>query len=281
MNNKIPFNRFSQMLAENAGISAAGAEAFVKEFFALVEEQLLESESVDIKGFGRFERSQNVDSPILYTPSEDLAAMVNAPFGLFEPEELNPEVTDEMLSEAGETMVESEVRVEESIEEPESVEELVEPGEDLAEEPIEEPVEEPIEELENESENEPQPEKEPELEPESESEPEPAPVFKPVASTPPPYNPEPLSVDEPKQEATAEESSRGLGFGVGLLLGLLFGIAIGGLAVFMYMSTAMSTGEGVDTLSSEEGDSAAIEYLEQQLEELESLQLPEGVGTNK
>ena len=264
MNNKIPFNRFSQMLAENAGISAAGAEAFVKEFFALVEEQLLESESVDIKGFGRFERSQSVDSPILYTPSEDLAAMVNAPFGLFEPEELNPEVTDEMLSEAGETMVESENRVEETVEEP-----------------IEEPVEESIEELENEPENEPQPEQEPESEPESESEPEPAPVFKPVASTPPPYNPEPLSVDEPKQEATADESSRGLGFGVGLLLGLLFGIAIGGLAVFMYMSTVMSTGEGVDTMSSEEGDSAAIEYLEQQLEELESLQLPEGVGTNK
>lgn len=97
MNNKIPFNKIAAAIAESAGISTATAENFLKEFFALISEKLLDGENVTVKGIGTFSVTGNQESPVTFEPSSELAEAVNAPFAMFRPEELRAEVTDDML----------------------------------------------------------------------------------------------------------------------------------------------------------------------------------------
>lgn len=98
MNSKIPFHQLSAMLAEKCAISAAEAEDFVRGFFDLVTESLIEGHDVKIKGIGTFRRSDDTEQPVEFIPDAALADGINSPFAMFEPEELSPEVTDSLLA---------------------------------------------------------------------------------------------------------------------------------------------------------------------------------------
>lgn len=271
MNSKIPFNKFALQLAESAGISAAGAEAFVKEFFILVSDNLLKGERVDIDGIGSFERTDNQDEPVKFTPAPTLAELVNAPFSLFEAEEINPDVTEAMLTEA-ETETEPEP-ADNQAEELTDNQEPIDSPEELHD--VEESLE--VEELIDSQEDEPQAVAVDESEEEVGQE-----VVQP---TPPPFRPPVKEVSpveekaEPAVECHSEDivnkdvaKPAGMGFGMGFLVGILVGIAIGAFGVFMYMSSSLYD------QNSRENDSITVQYLEEQLEELESMELSDSTS---
>lgn len=96
MRQTIAISAFAGMLARQSGYTADFCEHFVVEMFKTVADALKESNNVIIKGLGQFsvDESGNVD----FTPDPVFAADVNAPFDCFEPEPLDEDVTDEMLS---------------------------------------------------------------------------------------------------------------------------------------------------------------------------------------
>ncbi|MCH5347110.1 MAG: HU family DNA-binding protein [Muribaculaceae bacterium] len=274
------------MLAVDASITNAGAETFVKEFFNLVAETLLAGESVEIDGFGVFERTANPGSPVLFTPSTDFADAINAPFSLFKPEMLNEAIVEEI-----------------AVNEPKAPEPVMP-------EPIQEPMPEPvvvtppvIEEPTSEPEPEPMPEPEPVKDtfiPETTaiSEPLPEPIPEPVkvpVEVPVEDTEDELDgTDMPevtvksgkkkkRREVTEEESddepdsvtTRKPNFSIGLIVGILVGLAVGALCVFLYMSTLFNNNVKDDNDSV---DSSEIENLQQQLDELGSFTLPEATA---
>ncbi len=99
MNRKIPFHELASLLAANCNISSEEAEEFIKSFFDLTTQALSEGESLRIKGIGAFELSDDKDDPIIFTPDESIAETINAPFALFEPEEICDNISEETLAE--------------------------------------------------------------------------------------------------------------------------------------------------------------------------------------
>lgn len=100
MNDKITFPRLSSLLADMSGRSKRFSEDFLREFFALISENLEAGESVKIKGLGTFrlarvEPRRSVDvttgqpmeisghSKVVFVPAKELAETVNAPFEAF------------------------------------------------------------------------------------------------------------------------------------------------------------------------------------------------------
>ena len=101
MNEKLSTRELIEMLASRHGISIQDAEAFVKEFFLLVEEALLKDKLVKIKGLGTFkllevENRESVDvntkvhfqvkghNKIAFVPDSAVKEMINKPFSHFE-----------------------------------------------------------------------------------------------------------------------------------------------------------------------------------------------------
>lgn len=77
------------------------AQTFITEFSALVAKALSESGSVNVKGLGTFRRIElGSDVTVEFAPDSTLAEAVNSPFAMFEPVELDDEVTAEMLDKA-------------------------------------------------------------------------------------------------------------------------------------------------------------------------------------
>ena len=98
MNSKIPFHQLSALLAEKCSITASEAEDFVRGFFDLVTETLIEGNEIKIKGIGTFKCSDDEELPVEFIPDQALADGINSPFAMFEPEELRPEVTESLLA---------------------------------------------------------------------------------------------------------------------------------------------------------------------------------------
>lgn len=96
MKQTIAISAFAGMLARQSGYTSDFCEHFVLEMFKTVADALKESNEVTIKGLGQFsvEESGNVE----FSPDPVFAADVNAPFDCFEPEPLDEDVTDEILS---------------------------------------------------------------------------------------------------------------------------------------------------------------------------------------
>lgn len=94
MNRKIPFHELSALLADKCAITAAEAEDFVKSFFDLVADSLVEDGEVKIKGIGTFTRTESAETPVVFVPDQTLADGVNAPFAMFEPETLTDAYVD-------------------------------------------------------------------------------------------------------------------------------------------------------------------------------------------
>lgn len=79
-------------LASINSIGRDSAEKFLKEFFALIEDECALNGHVSIKGFGEF-------TGILFKPDKSLADEVNQPFAMFEPVELEDSVSESDLEE--------------------------------------------------------------------------------------------------------------------------------------------------------------------------------------
>lgn len=241
MNSKIPVKQFAEKIAAESGVSQEVAQQFVKLYFDEVVARLKVGETIDISGLGKFSLTHNMQEPVVFTPDADAAAVVNAPFEMFEPTELPSGVSEQDLAaepveaETG-LLAEAEPNIADTTN---WTHELNEPNE--LPEPDEEPEHEP--ELEPEVEVEQEIVAEPETEPELEPEPEP--------------ETEPELVPEPEPEATAEEDeyipedeeeyvqivprNKGLSFGMGFLVGLLSGLIIGAVALFVYAMYYVNT----------------------------------------
>lgn len=247
MNSKIPVKQFAEKIAAESGVSQEVAQQFVKLYFDEVVARLKVGETIDISGLGKFSLTHNMQEPVVFTPDADAAAVVNAPFEMFEPTELPSGVSEQDLAaepveaETG-LLAEAEPNIADTTNwtnESNEPNELPEPEE----EPEPEPEVEVVQEIVAEPETEPEPEPEPELEVEQEI------VEEPETETEP--------VSEPEPEPTAEEDeyipedeeeyvlivpqNKGLSFGMGFLVGLLSGLIIGAVALFVYAMYYVNT----------------------------------------
>lgn len=247
MNSKIPVKQFAEKIAAESGVSQEVAQQFVKLYFDEVVARLKMGETIDISGLGKFSLTHNMQEPVVFTPDADAAAVVNAPFEMFEPTELPSGVSEqdlvaepveaetELLAEADPNITDTTNWTNESNES----NELPEPDEEPEHEPAPEPEVEVVQEIVTEPKTEPEPELEPEPEPETETE------------TEPELEPEPepeAAVEENEYIPEDEEEyvqivprNKGLSFGMGFLVGLLTGLIIGAVALFVYAMYYVNT----------------------------------------
>ena len=130
MNSIITLKRLIELLSKTSGASAEQSDAFIKAFTSLIRDTLAQGEEVSIKDIGRF--SVTADKKVAFTPEKELAEAINAPFSMFAPEEIAPDLTVEDIARAAKA----------------ATLEAAEPASEQAEEkPAEAPVEEakPIE----------------------------------------------------------------------------------------------------------------------------------------
>lgn len=106
MNNKIPLSKIAELTAKDAGVGQNESLQFVKDLFAVIEEDVSLGNEVTVPGLGKFSKSAVPGEPIAFEPDEDFAAEINEDFALFEPTEINDEVSDEALDAVSDTDIE-------------------------------------------------------------------------------------------------------------------------------------------------------------------------------
>lgn len=153
MDKKINLSQLSDLMAEAGGMSKVASEQFVKSFFDIISQGVLDEGIVKVKGFGTFKllqmenrESVNVNTgerftieghqKISFTPDAELKERINKPFSAFETvvitEEQSAELSDVEITKeelpTAESDNEEPVRIEEETEsvETESVEPVVE-----------------------------------------------------------------------------------------------------------------------------------------------------------
>lgn len=101
MDNKINLSQLAERLAQEGGMSKAAAEQFVKNFFDIISQRVLEEGLVKVKGLGTFKliqmedrESVNVNTgerftidghqKISFVPDADLKERINKPFAAFD-----------------------------------------------------------------------------------------------------------------------------------------------------------------------------------------------------
>lgn len=116
MENKLAIASLAIRLAQATGKSKKLCEDFLKEFFRLASENLVEGEPLKIKGFGTFKITEvesrlsvnvNTGQPheiashkkVVFTPSKELAATINAPFEEFESVEIEDDMPENFLDQ--------------------------------------------------------------------------------------------------------------------------------------------------------------------------------------
>ena len=276
MNCKIPFQEIAGLMAEKAGVTREEAEAFAKAFFDIIASRLKEGETIRIKGLGNFVPSDS-ENGVDFVADPELAETLNAPFALFEPEEVADDVTEEALAEA---VSEPAAPAPETRPEPQKPVEQPQAPEAVAEaEP--EPETKAVEETAA-PETEPQPASKPEPKPEPakpapnadpkpdptpepataapnaepNAEPKPDPKPEPAKAAPRPAHPAPQtkpvpvqpvfhSIEEDEEEhipTDSDDSRGGLGFGWGFALGIIVGLALGACGVYFALDYLYPTG---------------------------------------
>lgn len=117
MDNRITMTRLSAMLALATGQSGELCEAFLKDFFNLISDELENGENVRVKGLGVFkvvdiEARKSVDvstgaeneipahKRVIFVASKELAARVNMPFEAFEAVEISDELPTDVFMES-------------------------------------------------------------------------------------------------------------------------------------------------------------------------------------
>ena len=128
MNAKLNMQHLVDLMAERNGTTKKSEEHFLKEFFALIQEGLLQDSYVKIKGLGTFKLMEvenrssvnvNTGKPIdieghtkvSFTPDSELKELINKPFANFE----NVILHDESILK--DTLVEEPSEEEEMLEE--------------------------------------------------------------------------------------------------------------------------------------------------------------------
>lgn len=108
MRNKITLQTFSECFSEKIGISKNASEIFVRSFFSVIREALINENLVKIKGLGTFKlvmvnsrESINVNTgerfeigehtKIMFTPEKLMKQKINAPFECFSSVEIEEE----------------------------------------------------------------------------------------------------------------------------------------------------------------------------------------------
>jgi len=147
MKEKIGLQDLSVTLADRAGISRKDAEMFLREYFEVINDELINNGSIKIKDFGVFKLSLMEDRESIdvttgermmisahykvnFIPDKNLAEAVNAPFVFFETTEINDEtffdetksfqeekVTEQITKQVTEQETEQELVVEKNAEE--------------------------------------------------------------------------------------------------------------------------------------------------------------------
>lgn len=147
MNEKLNIQNLTDEFAESYGINRKDAEAFIKEFFSVIQEGLEKDKYVKIKGFGTFKiievdsrESINVNtgerfeiqghSKITFTPDNNIKEAVNKPFSAFQtvvladgvaidaPEENLIDALSDEIKEEEPAVIEAEPQVEAASAEP-------------------------------------------------------------------------------------------------------------------------------------------------------------------
>lgn len=126
MKERIAFPQLVELVAEKAKTTTRMSELFLQELFATVSHALDNGEIVKIKGIGSFKvKKIDGEKEVFFTPDNDLAETVNAPFIQFKPVELSDEITEEQLAEIDAGMEQKQPEPE--LEEPASVVEELAP----------------------------------------------------------------------------------------------------------------------------------------------------------
>lgn len=119
MNSKLTLPDLIAALSGSANVSRALSERFIKSLFSIIAEAAVNGENIKIKGLGTFKvsdveerKSVNVNTgaemiipahrKISFSPDKSLSELINAPFSLFEPVELDDDVSEQMLARADE-----------------------------------------------------------------------------------------------------------------------------------------------------------------------------------
>ena len=106
-NAKLSASEIVDLMVKDRMITKKSAEEFVKVFFSVIEDALIDGETVKIKGLGTFKsqwnearKSVNVNTgeeividgyyKAVFIPENDLRELINEPFSHLEPVELNP-----------------------------------------------------------------------------------------------------------------------------------------------------------------------------------------------
>ncbi|MCM1293260.1 MAG: hypothetical protein NC230_06765 [Bacteroides sp.] len=98
MNNKIPLRRLSEQMSELNNLSVDESQAFVKQLFQLVGDELCSGNEVSIDGLGTFKPMAGVNGdPIKFIVDDKLDASLNAPFSFFDEIVVGDEVDIEEL----------------------------------------------------------------------------------------------------------------------------------------------------------------------------------------
>ena len=145
MKEKIAFPQLVELVAAKASTTSRMSELFLQEFFATVSQALSDGKSVKIKGLGSFLATKtDGEASVQFTPNNDLAEVVNAPFAQFKPVELCDEMTDEQLADIDASMEPKPAALVENVE----LSSTIEPAKDslpieVEQEPKAEFVEEP------------------------------------------------------------------------------------------------------------------------------------------
>ena len=102
----MPLPEIVGSLRSLTGCTEELAERFLTEFETVVTDWLVSDGTAVIEGLGTFRRTASPDggTSVVFVPDASLAESVNAPFAIFEPIELDDEVTGEMLEEAADTV---------------------------------------------------------------------------------------------------------------------------------------------------------------------------------
>ena len=105
----MPLPEIVTTLVKINGCSENLATAFLNEFAQLIADGLIADGNVTVKGIGTFRIIETGDDMCVeFAPDKTLSEAVNAPFSIFEPVELDDEITVEMLEAAEDAETEAE-----------------------------------------------------------------------------------------------------------------------------------------------------------------------------
>ena len=97
MQQKLNIQQLSGEISLRNGCSQSISDQFLKELFAIVTEELKNSQSITIAGLGEFKRDKDDPNAAHFIADKSLCEQLNQPFSCFEPIELADDISEEDL----------------------------------------------------------------------------------------------------------------------------------------------------------------------------------------